>query len=79
MKNIEIRPKFQNLIPRLAAHELAKLETSIIAEGIREPLTIGVIEEVNVHGVTTTARVLVDGHHRTRSQKSMGCHPHPRD
>jgi len=78
VKNIEIRPKFQNLIPRLAAHELAKLETSIIAEGIREPLTIGVIEEVNVHASPRPPGSR-GGHHRTRSQKSMGCHPHPRD
>ncbi len=62
--NIEIRPKFQNLIPKLAKHELEKLEASILAEGIREPLTIAVFQETHVHSDTSTARVLVDGHHR---------------
>ncbi len=64
MENIEIRPKFRNLIPKLAKHEFEKLEASIINEGVREPLTIGLFEETNVHGVEETARVLIDGHHR---------------
>jgi|GEM_PF-4580566 len=69
--NIEIRPKYQNLIPKLAKHEFEKLEASILAEGIREPLTIAVIPETN-HGITTTARVLLDGHHRHAIAREHG-------
>jgi chemotaxis protein histidine kinase CheA len=62
--DIEVRPKFQGLIPKLARHELEKLEASILAEGVRDPLTIAVFEETNVHGVEETVHVLLDGHHR---------------
>lgn len=60
---MEIRPKFRDLIPKLAKHELEKLEASILQDGIREPLVVAVFPETK-HGITTTARVLVDGHHR---------------
>lgn len=60
--NIEIRPRFRDLIPRLAKHELDKLEASIMTEGIRDPLTVGTFASEKKDG--TAPRVLIDGHHR---------------
>lgn len=67
--NIEIRPKFQGLIPRLAKHELAKLEASIINEGVREPLTVATFVSEKADAAP---RVLIDGHHRYEIAKKHG-------
>lgn len=67
--NIEIRPKFQGLIPRLAKHELMKLEASIINEGVREPLTVATFVSEKADAAP---RVLIDGHHRYEIAKKHG-------
>ncbi len=67
--NIEIRPKFQGLIPKLAKHELAKLEASIINEGVREPLTVATFVSEKADAAP---RVLIDGHHRYEIAKKHG-------
>ena len=48
---LEINERFQNLLPALQADELLRLERSILADGIRDPL-------VEWNGV------IVDGHNR---------------
>ena len=48
---MKINPKFQSLIPPLAAEELAQLETNIKADGCRDPLV-------------TWNGTLIDGHNR---------------
>lgn len=51
MKNIEIDPEFQSLIPPLAPDELAQLEANILADGCRDPLVVW-------------GGILIDGHNR---------------
>jgi len=60
-RNIAIDADLQKLLPPPTAQELAELEASIIADGIREPLI-----------VWRTGRVLVDGHNRLRIAEKHG-------
>ena len=51
MNNITVDSEFQSLIPPLSEDEFARLEKSIIAEGVRDP-------------IITWGGVIVDGHNR---------------
>jgi ParB-like chromosome segregation protein Spo0J len=55
MPSLTIDPAFRDLIPPLAPDELALLEASIVAEGVREPLIVW---------PTETGTILIDGHNR---------------
>lgn len=54
-QQIAIDSAFRDLIPPLAPDELALLETSIVSEGVREPLIVWPTEGRNI---------LLDGHNR---------------
>ena len=56
-EQIAIDPEFRALIPPLAPDELALLETSILAEGVREPLIVWPTATENLP-------ILIDGHNR---------------
>lgn len=51
MNNITVDSEFQSLIPPLSEDEFARLEKSVIAEGVRDP-------------IITWGGVIVDGHNR---------------
>lgn len=55
MKNLEIMPEIERALFPLQSEELAALEASVLAEGIRDPLVVWRREG---------RLILVDGHHR---------------
>jgi len=56
---LKINERFENLLPPLAADELARLEASILADGIRDPLV-------------TWKETVIDGHNRYRIATRYG-------
>ena len=63
MDRIVILPQIEDLLYPLKSEELAHLEASIMAEGVREPLLVWVRED---------EKILVDGHHRYAIAKKHG-------
>ena len=61
MPTVRIDADFQKLLPPLTPEESAELEASILAEGVREPLTIW-----------QDTDILVDGHNRHRVAEKHG-------
>ena len=53
MPDVKIDPELQKLLPSLSADELTNLETSVLSEGIRDPLI-----------VWQGSGILLDGHNR---------------
>lgn len=62
-KSFRIDPEFATLCPLLSDEERALLEASIVAEGCRDPLVVGVIDG---------DRLLVDGHNREAICRTQG-------